>query len=113
MNSQQSNRGMKRAMRRRTDSARLPSNFTYTTMQRVDKLVTKRKRREEVVIFVATTAASLLIAAFGIYATLPYIKQLMAESIELLAPTAQHIPMFVITVVLITLNEILKRIFKT
>ena len=113
MNSQQSNRGMKRAMRRRTDSARLPSNFTYTTMQRVDKLVTKRKRREEVVIFVATTAASLLIAAFGIYAALPYIKQLMAESGELLAPTAQHIPMFVTTVVLITLNEILKRIFKT
>ena len=54
---------LKRAMQRQNEKSRLPTNFTFTTMQRVIEVNAAREKRENRIVFFATIVASLLLIA--------------------------------------------------
>lgn len=71
MNIEQKDKGLKRAVKEQP-AFRLPSNFTFRTMQKVEEAMLLREKRTERRTLWATIAASVLLAVSGIVCLLYY-----------------------------------------
>lgn len=60
MNEELKDRGLKKAVREQT-TFRLPSNFTYRTMQKVEEAIRLREKKSERRILLATIAAAIFL----------------------------------------------------
>ena len=86
MNEELKDRGLKKAVREQT-TFRLPSNFTYRTMQKVEEAIRLREKKSERRILLATIAAAIfLIGVSGTGLVLYF-----GDSIrEVFTPTTLH-----------------------
>ena len=71
MEKKQKDKGLRKAMQEPVPF-RLPTNFAYRTMQKVEEAVRLRERRQERRMLLATIAASLLLCAGGTAAVIHY-----------------------------------------
>ena len=88
---------LKRAMQRQNGKSRLPTNFTFTTMQRVIEVNAAREKRENRIVFFATIVASLLLIAGSAYIIAPMVENYrfsMHEHIKTLNINSETIEMY-------------------
>lgn len=88
---------LKRAMQRQNEKSRLPTNFTFTTMQRVIEVNAAREKRENRIVFFATIVASLLLIAGSAYIIAPMVENYrfsMHEHIKTLNINSETIEMY-------------------
>ena len=74
MKEQERYNSLKRAMQRQDRKIKLSTNFTYTTMQRVNEVAAAREKRENKIQFFAIAVAAMLIIIGGGYIVAPMIK---------------------------------------
>lgn len=103
---------LKRAMQRQNGKSRLPTNFTFTTMQRVIEVNAAREKRENRIVFFATIVASLLLIAGSAYIIAPMVENYrfsMHEHINTLNINSETIEMYLsifAAIILLLLLEI-------
>lgn len=110
---------LKRAMQRQNEKSRLPTNFTFTTMQRVIEVNAAREKRENRIVFFATIVASLLLIAGSAYIIAPMVENyrfsthehiktlnINSETIEM------YLPIFAAVILLLLLEIRLQAILK-
>ena len=110
---------LKRALQRQNEKSRLPTNFTFTTMQRVIEAAAAREKREYRIVFFATIAVSLLLIAGGAYIIAPMIENYtfsLREHIKALNINSEtmeiYLPIFVVIILLLLLEIKLQAILK-
>ncbi|MBQ2367124.1 MAG: hypothetical protein II296_02260 [Bacteroidaceae bacterium] len=110
---------LKRAMQRQNGKSRLPTNFTFTTMQRVIEVNAAREKRENRIVFFATIVASLLLIAGSAYIIAPMVENYrfsMHEHIKTLNINSEtiemYLPIFAAVILLIMLEIRLQAILK-
>ena len=92
MNEELKDRGLKKAVREQT-TFRLPSNFTYRTMQKVEEAIRLREKKSERRILLATIAAAIFLIAFT-PTTLPQSESIQIPCFYLLLILT--IPLFIL-----------------
>ena len=110
---------LKRAMQRQNGKCRLPTNFTFTTMQRVIEVNAAREKRENRIVFFATIVASLLLIAGSAYIIAPMVENYrfsMHEHIKTLNINSEtiemYLPIFAAVILLLLLEIRLQAILK-
>ena len=110
---------LKRAMQRQNGKSRLPTNFTFTTMQRVIEVNAAREKRENRIVFFATIVASLLLIAGSAYIIAPMVENYrfsMREHIKTLNINSEtiemYLPIFAAVILLLLLEIRLQAILK-
>lgn len=110
---------LKRAMQRQNGKSRLPTNFTFTTMQRVIEVNAAREKRENRIVFFATIVASLLLIAGSAYIIAPMVENYrfsMHEHINTLSINSEtiemYLPIFAAVILLLLLEIRLQAILK-
>jgi TRAP-type C4-dicarboxylate transport system permease small subunit len=110
---------LKRAMQRQNGKSRLPTNFTFTTMQRVIEVNAAREKRENRIVFFATIVASLLLIAGSAYIIAPMVENYrfsMHEHIKTLNINSEtiemYLPIFAAVILLLLLEIRLQAILK-
>ena len=110
---------LKRAMQRQNGKSRLPTNFTFTTMQRVIEVNAAREKRENRIVFFATIVASLLLIAGSAYIIAPMVENYrfsMHKHIKTLNINSEtiemYLPIFAAVILLIMLEIRLQAILK-
>ena len=110
---------LKRAMQRQNEKSRLPTNFTFTTMQRVIEVNAAREKRENRIVFFATIVASLLLIAGSAYIIAPMVENYrfsMHEHIKTLHINSEtiemYLPIFAAVILLLLLEIRLQAILK-
>ena len=110
---------LKRAMKRQNEKSRLPTNFTFTTMQRVIEVNAAREKRENRIVFFATIVASLLLIAGSAYIIAPMVENYrfsMHEHIKTLNINSEtiemYLPIFAAVILLLLLEIRLQAILK-
>jgi TRAP-type C4-dicarboxylate transport system permease small subunit len=110
---------LKRAMQRQNEKSRLPTNFTFTTMQRVIEVNAAREKRENRIVFFATIVASLLLIAGSAYIIAPMVENYrfsMHEHIKTLNINSEtiemYLPIFAAVILLLLLEIRLQAILK-
>ena len=110
---------LKRAMQRQNGKSRLPTNFTFTTMQRVIEVNAAREKRENRIVFFATIVASLLLIAGSAYIIHPMVENYrfsMHEHIKTLNINSEtiemYLPIFAAVILLLLLEIRLQAILK-
>jgi TRAP-type C4-dicarboxylate transport system permease small subunit len=110
---------LKRAMQRQNEKSRLPTNFTFTTMQRVIEVNAAREKRENRIVFFATIVASLLLIAGSAYIIAPMVENYrfsMHEHIKTLNINSEtiemYLPIFAAVILLLMLEIRLQAILK-
>lgn len=110
---------LKRAMQRQNGKSRLPTNFTFTTMQRVIEVNAAREKRENRIVFFATIVASLLLIAGSAYIIAPMVENYrfsLHEHIKTLNINSEtiemYLPIFAAVILLIMLEIRLQAILK-
>ncbi len=121
MKEQERYNSLKRAMQRQDGKIKLSTNFTYTTMQRVNEVAAAREKRENKIQFFAIAVAAMLIIIGGGYIVAPMIKDFtfsfgiwdyfasLSESIDILK---MYAPIFVALILLLLLDIKLRAIFR-
>ena len=110
---------LKRAMQRQNEKSRLPTNFTFTTMQRVIEVNAAREKRENRIVFFATIVASLLLIAGSAYIIAPMVENYrfsLHEHIKTLNINSEtiemYLPIFAAVILLLLLEIRLQAILK-
>lgn len=110
---------LKRAMQRQNGKSRLPTNFTFTTMQRVIEVNAAREKRENRIVFFATIVASLLLIAGSAYIIAPMVENYrfsLHEHINTLNINSEtiemYLPIFAAVILLLLLEIRLQAILK-
>lgn len=110
---------LKRAMQRQNGKSRLPTNFTFTTMQRVIEVNAAREKRENRIVFFATIVASLLLIAGSAYIIAPMVENYrfsLHEHIKTLNINSEtiemYLPIFAAVILLLLLEIRLQAILK-
>ncbi len=81
MNEEQKDKGLKKAMKEQSQF-RLPTNFTFRTMQKVEEAILLREKRLERRTLWATILASLFLLAAGIAGLLVYMGDSVKETLR-------------------------------
>lgn len=110
---------LKMAMQRQNEKSRLPTNFTFTTMQRVIEVNAAREKRENRIVFFATIVASLLLIAGSAYIIAPMVENYrfsLHEHIKTLNINSEtiemYLPIFAAVILLLLLEIRLQAILK-
>lgn len=81
MNEEQKDKGLKKAMKEQPQF-RLPTNFTFHTMQKVEEAIVLREKKQERRTLWATILASLFLLAMGIGGLLVYMGDGVKETLR-------------------------------
>jgi len=101
MNEELKDKGLKKAVREQT-TFRLPSNFTYRTMQKVEEAIRLREKKSERRTLFATIAAAIFLIGVSMAGLILYFGESIREAFttSIPQPGSIRIPYFYLLLIL-------------